>query len=140
LDGLTEKVWQLKDGQIKEHLGDVSLYLEKLKEELQNETLQKQETKQVEKSASSNKERFERKKELDKQYRKINNRISKLERDIEDFEASQKDLEKKVYEGDQSQELFDQLAEIQKNLALVMKEWEEKSYELEVTEEERSEL
>ena len=116
------------------------MYLEKLKEELQNETLQKQEMKQVEKSASSNNERFERKKELDKQYRKINNRISKLERDIEDFEASQKDIEKKVYEGDQSQELFDQLAEIQKNLALVMKEWEEKSYELEVTEEERSEL
>ncbi len=140
LDGLTEKVWQLKDGQIKEHLGDVSLYLEKLKEELQNETLQKQETKQVEKTASSNKERFERKKELDKQYRKINNRISKLEKEIEDLEASQKELEKKVYEGDQSQELFDQLADIQKNLTLVMKEWEEKSYELEITEEERSEL
>lgn len=140
LEGLTDKVWQLKGGQIKQHLGDVSLYLEKLKEELEQEVVLKQSSEKVEKGTSSSKERHERKKELDKEHRKISNRISKLEREIDELEEKQKELEAKVYEGNHSPEIFESLSDVQNRLSSVMKEWEEKSYELEITEEERANL
>lgn len=87
LEGLTEKIFEFKDHKIKTFIGDVYEFLEKKKLDSLNELQKKnKELSQDTKSNTSNKDSYERRKEIDAAHRKIKNRLKKLETEIAELQ------------------------------------------------------
>jgi len=87
LQGLSNKVFEFKDQKIKEHLGDIYDFLEyrKLKS-LQQLEKAKNDIKANSGAISNNKLNYERKKQAERDVRKISNQIKKSEERIEKLE------------------------------------------------------
>ena len=84
LIGLTNKVVEFRDGQIKTHLGDINDYLSYRKTESMREVEKR--SKSHEKELKTPLDRSDRK-HLEKEVKKMSNQISKIERKIEDLEG-----------------------------------------------------
>ena len=98
LDGLVDKLYEFRDGKVKEHLGSVSEFLEKRKIESLNELerhFRKEEpaASAPEKKAVAQQE-YQSKKSVSREERRLRNRMSFLEKTIADTEARMKDIEK----------------------------------------------
>ena len=95
LDGLVDKMYEFRDGRVKEHLGTVSEFLAKRK----LETLQELERKFAPAAAAPSqadmqkKAAFEERRQETRQDRKKKNRISFLESEIAKLEKKMKDIE-----------------------------------------------
>jgi ATP-binding cassette subfamily F protein 3 len=96
LDGLVDKLYEFRDGKVKEHLGSVSDFLEKRKiENLQElERLAPAAPKPVAEEKAVSKQVFERQRTANREYRKMQNRVSFLEKEIARLEAAQAGIEK----------------------------------------------
>ncbi|MBQ0043838.1 MAG: ABC-F family ATP-binding cassette domain-containing protein [Bacteroidales bacterium] len=98
LDGLVDKVYEFRDGRVKEHLGGVQEFLEKRKLESLSElerhfgSAQQKPAEVVEKKEIAQQE-YQAKKHLSREEKKIKNRIDFLEKEIAKIEQKQKDLE-----------------------------------------------
>jgi ATP-binding cassette subfamily F protein 3 len=94
LQGLTNKVFEFRDQKIKEHLGDIYDFLEyrRLKN-LKELEIKNQQGSENENAASENKLSYERKKQQDREIRKLSNQIDKVEENIHklELEISNKD-------------------------------------------------
>ena len=134
LTGLTEKVIEFRNKGIREYIGDVNGFLTVHRMEHLNEL----EKKKAKSSASShgdlpskNKLDYERKKQMEKDQRKISNRIRKTEMQIEEVEVKTTEIDKKLQDPERyskeinSGELFKQYENLKKELANKMEEWEE---------------
>ncbi|MBQ9462891.1 MAG: ABC-F family ATP-binding cassette domain-containing protein [Bacteroidales bacterium] len=92
LDGLTDKLYEFRDGKVREHLGSVSEYLASRKleslQELERSVVQAKEQSVKDDSA------YRALKEKNKQDRKKKNRISYLECEIEKLENRMAEIEK----------------------------------------------
>lgn len=131
LSGLTNKVYEFKNHQIRETIGDVNDFLRKKKIEHLNE-LQKKETDQKEinpkHSKQANKQAYEQRK-------KIKNECRKLEKEIKDIEVNIERLEKEMEEmncqlSDPQQvcaenDIFGSYKQKEDELALEMTRWEQ---------------
>ena len=107
LQGLSNKIYEFKDKNIKEHLGDINSFLQQNKLESLNAinvNLTAKKKPKIKKD-SSHKISYQRKKEIDRKIRKIEKRISQLEADIHDLEDKQKSLDLKLADPDQFHEL-----------------------------------
>lgn len=104
LDGLVEKMYEFRDGKVKEHLGGVRDFLEKRKIESLSE-LERRFGKEILRDAQDDKtiqddkkeearEAFERKRIESKEIRRIRHRIDFLEGEIGKLEGKMKDIEK----------------------------------------------
>ena len=104
LDGLVEKMYEFRDGKVKEHLGGVRDFLEKRKIESLRE-LERRFGKEILRDAQDDKtiqdnkkeearEAFERKRTESKEIRRIRHRIDFLEGEIGKLEGKMKDIEK----------------------------------------------
>ena len=95
LDGLVERVYEFRDGAVKEHLGGIYDFLRDRQVESMREIERKKtETAPAKKPREvSGKEEYARKREAEKQLRKA-------ERDVEKAEAEIMDLEKQIAEMD----------------------------------------
>lgn len=98
LDGLVEKMYEFRDGKVKEHLGGVRDFLEKRKIESLSE-LERRFGKEILRDAQDDKkeearEAFERKRTESKEIRRIRHRIDFLEGEIGKLEGKMKDIEK----------------------------------------------
>ena len=95
LDGLVDKLYEFRDGRVKEHLGGVQEFLEKRKleslQELERTTRSLQAEKPAEKKASA--QEFQVQKGISKEQRKIQNRISFLEKEIARREGRMREIE-----------------------------------------------
>jgi ATP-binding cassette, subfamily F, member 3 len=102
LEGLTDKIFEFKNQKIKTFMGDVFEFLEKKKIDSLNE-LQKNNTLNSgsEKGLSSNKENYEKKREMDAALRKIQNRIKKLEEEMTHIQKEISSIEEKLANPDQ---------------------------------------
>lgn len=116
LDGLVDKVYEFRDGRVKEHLGGVQEFLEKLRIENLNELERHNPTvKTVEPEVKAAKEEqkaasiqeYQQKKHLSKEERKIKNRIDFLEKEIAKLEQKQKDLETVLGNPGPNDDIFD---------------------------------
>ena len=96
LQGLSEKVIEFKDHQIKTYLGDVYDFLEKKKIDSLHELQQGGEKGPADKKVSTNKENWERKKEMEAEQRKRNNQIKRIEEEIYRLEEERSALEEKL--------------------------------------------
>jgi ATP-binding cassette subfamily F protein 3 len=128
LQGLTNKVYEFKDGNIKEYLGDIDYYLTERKATDFRAIEQKQQPKESKKK--SEKVDYQRQKEL----KSLNNKLSKVESKIGV-------LEKKIAEQDHQllmnydqtasdPKFFEQYQKDKKDLEELMKEWEDLSGQL----------
>ena len=104
LDGLVDKMYEFRDGRVKEHIGGVQEFLEKRKLESLRE-LERRFGKEILRDAQDDKtiqdnkkeearEAFERKRTESKEIRRIRHRIDFLEGEIGKLEGKMKDIEK----------------------------------------------
>ena len=107
LQDLTEKVYEFKERNIKEYLGDINEFLKE--KDLENfkrlETSQSKQKQKEQKKDSEHKISYQEKKELDKKIRKLSNRISKLEKEIDSLENEIKEIDKNLANPEKFKEL-----------------------------------
>ncbi|MCK5857314.1 MAG: ABC-F family ATP-binding cassette domain-containing protein [Bacteroidales bacterium] len=88
LKGLSNKVFEFKDKGVKEHIGDISYFLEKRRlEDLKELEINQQVSKAKTASSSSNKEQYLQRKESEKAKRKVQKAIDNVENEIEELES-----------------------------------------------------
>ncbi len=124
LDGLVDKLYEFRDGQVKEHLGSVAEFLEKRKIENLQELERKfpdkkQGKKQVQSVLNENKEK-------NRQARKVRERIASLEAEITRLEGLMSDIETRLStpgEGDDVMELTNCYLEYKRELESKTEEW-----------------
>ncbi|MGM9786157.1 MAG: ABC-F family ATP-binding cassette domain-containing protein [Candidatus Cryptobacteroides sp.] len=140
LDGLVDKLYEFRDGKVKEHLGGVREFLESRRLESLNELErhygQVAETKPVEtvQKKEESRQEYQAKKFVSKEERKIRNRISFLENGIEEIEKKMKDIEAILSNPkpeDDVMELTRTYLEHKRELDFKMAEWEKLSESLE---------
>ncbi len=141
LTGLTEKVIEFRNKGIREYIGDVTEFLEVHKMEHLNE-LERKKSKSSAASKneqpSNNKLDYERRKQLEKEQRKISNKIKKTETHIEELETEIAEMDAKLQDPEKyskeinSGELFNKYENLKKELTGKMEEWEALSLELEI--------
>ena len=137
LDGIVDKVYEFRDGGVREYLGGIYYFLEKRKIENLREIERKSPTATAAKSepASTGKLSYEQKKEQEKLLRK-------LRKNVEQIESELAGVEQKIAEYDarfamateynaEDYKTYDELKERYDHL---MHEWEKASYEVEITE------
>ena len=95
LDGLVDKLYEFRDGKVKEHLGSVQEFLEKRKleslQELERSAQAPAEEKPAAKKESARE--FQAQKFISKEQRKIQNRVNFLEKEIAKREARMGEIE-----------------------------------------------
>ena len=96
LQGLTEKVFEFRNKQIKPYIGDIYDFLESRKlENLKQLEINNRNTDNTKNDVvSDNKINWEKKRESDKEIRKIKNKVEKCEQEISKIEAEIKRLDK----------------------------------------------
>ena len=127
LEGLVDKLYEFRDGKVKEHLGGVSDFLARRK----LESLQELERlAPVEKVADERKtqaqETFQARKTVTKEMRKIQNRVDYLEKEIGKLEKRQGAIEKVLSApgpGDDVMELTREYLENKRSLDAFTEEW-----------------
>lgn len=140
LDGLVDKLYEFRDGRVKEHLGGVQDFLERRKlenlSELERHYKQQPEEKPAEivQKKEEAKQEYQAKKFISKEERKIRNRISFLEKGIEAIESKMAEIEAVLAdpgEGDDIMELTRAYLENKRELDFKMEEWEKLNESLE---------
>lgn len=128
LDGLVDKVYEFRDGKVKEYLGGIAEFLRKRKLDSLNELERHEAIPAVahEPEKTVAKVEYETKKHLSKEERKIKNRISFLEKGIAALEEKQKQIEAILQApgpGDDYMELTRQYLENKRELDAKTEEW-----------------
>ncbi len=138
LQGLTEKVYEFKNQNIKEYIGDIDTFLEEkdLENFKQLESSQK-EQKNTKQDKSDVQLSYAEKKAHQKKIKKLQNRVSKLEMEIETLDNSQKQIDADLAIPEKFNELSKKagfFAEYEKNqqkLQELEAEWEKAAVQLE---------
>ena len=139
LQGLTKKVYEFKNRNIKEHLGDINHFLKekKIEDFKQLESSQLKQKQKTKKGDSSNKILYQEKKEKDRKIKKISNKINKLEKEIDILEKELKEIDlilidpEKFKEISKNQDFFTEYEKKQQNLKDSEKKWENLNLQLE---------
>ena len=139
LQGLTKKVYEFKDRNIKEYLGDINHFLneKKIEDFKQLEASQLKQKQKTKKGDSANKILYQEKKEKDRKIKKISNQINKLEKQIDIMEKELKEIDfllinpDKFKEISKNQDFFKEYEKKQQNLKDSEKKWENLNLQLE---------
>ena len=139
LDGLVDRIYEFRDGGVREYLGDIWYFLEKRKvESLQDierhDKPQPAESKGSE-SASSGKLSYEQRKEQEKLIRKLRKAVESVEAELASVEAEIAAYDARFavateYNADD----YTKYNALKERYDSLMHEWEKASYELEITE------
>ena len=139
LDGLVDRVYEFRDGGVREYLGGIYYFLEKRKIESLAEIERRDKPAATIKSSdtmsNAGKLSYEQRKEQEKMLRK-------LRKAVESIEAELAEVEHKIAEYDQrfavateyNAEEYKSYEELKGRYDHLMHEWEKASYELEITE------
>ena len=136
LDGMVEKVYEFRDGGVKEYLGGIYYFLEKRKvESLQEIERKDTPTATAPKEASLGKLSYEQKKELEKLIRKLRKAVETVETELAEVEAKIAAYDEKFATATEYNEAdYAAYNELKAQYDHLMHEWEKASYELEITE------
>ena len=139
LDGLVDKLYEFRDGKVKEHLGGVQEFLERRK--LENLSELERHYKPVEEKPAEviqkkeeAKQEYEAKKYVSKEEKKIRSRISFLEKKIEEYETKMAEIEAKLMNPGPEDDVMDltrAYLENKRELDYKMEEWSELNEKLE---------
>ena len=143
LDGLVEKVYEFRDGGVREYLGDIWYFLEKRKLESLREVEVKAAEAPKETAKVAGKEDYQRKKEAEKEIRKVENAISATEKRITALEADIAEWDVRLADPaahgiDMADgAVFAAYNELKNKLSHEMHEWEKLNYELDILTDEK---
>jgi len=133
LEGLVDKVFDFRNGQVKEYLSGIDDYLAQIKagnfREVEKGILAApKEEKPIEVKIEQAKRVLSF--EDEKEQKRLKNKLSKIETEISDFEKKIENLETKLHTGSQSQEELDLYSNLKNDLDNKMLEWEEVSEQI----------
>lgn len=138
LDGLVDKMYEFRDGKVKEHLGGIQDFLDERRienlQELERRFYKEEPAKPAEPAISAGKQEFMAKKIVSKEERKVRNRIAFLEKEIASAEAKMKKIETVLSnpgENDDVMELTRTYLEHKRDLDAWTEEWAELSEKIE---------
>ena len=137
LDGMVEKIYEFRDGGVKEYLGGIYYFLEKRKvESLQD--IERKDTPTntpANKETSSGKLSYEQKKEQEKLVRKLRKAVESVEAELAEVETKIAAYDEKFATATEYNEAdYAAYNELKARYDHLMHEWEKASYELEITE------
>ena len=137
LDGLVDKLYEFRDGKVKEHLGGIQDFLNERRienlQELERRFHEAEPAKPAEPVISAGKQDFIAKKTISKEERKLRNRISFLEKEIESAENKMKKIETVLAnpgKDDDVMELTRTYLERKRDLDAMTEEWAELSEQI----------
>ena len=139
LDGLVDRIYEFRDGGVREYLGDIWYFLEKRKvESLQDIERHDKPTTQTAKSEetpAAGKLSYEQKKEQEKLIRKLRKAVESVEEELAKVEKEIADYDARFavateYNADD----YAKYNALKEHYDHLMHEWEKASYELEITE------
>lgn len=138
LDGLVERIYEFRDGGVREYLGDIWYFLEKRKvESLQDIERHDRPTAKVEESATNGgKLSYEQKKEQEKLLRKLRKAVETIEAELAEVEKEIAAYDARFavateYNADD----YAKYEALKGRYDHLMHEWEKASYELEISNE-----
>lgn len=138
LDGLVSKVYEFRDGVVKEHLGGIQEFLSKRKMERLQELERKATPLQSGKNdggVSDGKQSYLEKKELDRQIRKAENLVASIEKQVEELEEAVARMDE-MFSNPSDHNIDPSDPELFKKYNALKKSIEEKMYEWEIAHEE----
>ena len=136
LDGLVDKLYEFRDGKVKEHLGSVQEFLDRRRLETLQE-LERRPEEAAQKRAepeTAAKQEYNQRKSVSKEERKIRNRIDFLEKEIGKIETRMKDIEAALASpgpSDDIMELTRTYLENKRELDMKTQEWEKLMMDIE---------
>ena len=132
LDGLANKVFEFRNRKIKESTGGIYDFLRRKKiESLRELEIKKTGTKTLQKEETTNKKKYIRRKEYEKNLRKLEKKVAKLESEIEIIEKEIAEMDRviaspKEFANYKSVKgFFVDYEKLKEKLSLKLKEWEE---------------
>ncbi len=137
LDGLTNRIYEFKKGEVRYHHGGIREFLEsrKLRSMTELEKSDAVAEKRNEKETTPPKENYKARKQREKDLRKMQNRIRKLEQEIDELEAKLKTVEENLTDAgatpEEIKKHYDVYNEVEVRLQQAMKNWEEANKALE---------
>ena len=136
LDGIVDRVYEFRDGGVKEYLGGIYYFLEKRKvESLQEIERKDAPTASATKETSTGKLSYEQKKEQEKLLRKLRKAVETIESELADIEQKIAAYDEKFATATEYNEAdYAAYNELKAQYDKQMHEWEKASYELEITE------
>jgi ATP-binding cassette subfamily F protein 3 len=149
LQGLTNKVYEFKDRKIREYIGDIYDFLESRKirsfKEMEQNSV-KASGQVGSQDVSDNKQQYERKKQLERDIRKIASQVEKAENGIHHLEHIVKKLNEKLSDptklekGETIDHVYQKYTTVQKDLDNEISNWENLGLELEELQKKRNSL
>ena len=132
LQGLTESLYEFRDGGIHEYKGDIFEFLEWRRiEDLKALETEKQSTHPAKQPKSEGKANYEKAKEKERELRKKRNAVAEIEKKIEETEEAVAEKERILSSGQAPEEAFyAEYQQLKSRLAELMDQWEEASVEL----------
>ena len=136
LDGIVDRVYEFRDGGVKEYLGGIYYFLEKRKvESLQEIERKATPTANATKESSTGKLSYEQRKEQEKLLRKLRKAVEAIEEELAKIEAQIASYDAKFATATEYNEAdYAEYNELKAQYDKQMHEWEKASYELEITE------
>jgi len=132
LQGLTQKVYEFKNQNIKEYIGDIETFLsEKDLESFKQLESSQKEQKNTKQDKSEDQLSYIQQKNHQKKIKSLKNRINKLEKKIEELDKSQKEIDLQLSDPEKFKELseqegfFDQYQNNQQKKQKLELEWEQ---------------
>ena len=122
LQGLTDKVYEFKNKNIKEYLGDIDFYLEQRAVANFREMEQQKETVSTPTKAAANAEKLSF--EQQKQQKAAQNKLNKIENQIAALEEGLKQMDIQMGQEVQSNDYYKEYEQKKKMLEELMTEWE----------------
>lgn len=122
LQGLTDKVYEFKNKNIKEYLGDIDFYLEQRAVANFREMEQQKETLSAPTKAAANAEKLSF--EQQKQQKAAQNKLNKIENQIAALEEELKQMDVQIGQEVQSNDYYKEYEQKKKMLEELMTEWE----------------
>ena len=136
LDGIVDRVYEFRDGGVKEYLGGIYYFLEKRKvESLQEIERRDTATTSTAKESSTGKLSYEQRKEQEKLLRKLRKAVETIESELADIEQKIAAYDEKFASATEYNEAdYAAYNDLKAQYDKQMHEWEKASYELEITE------
>ncbi|WP_418992682.1 ribosomal protection-like ABC-F family protein [Alistipes sp.] len=138
LDGLVQKVYEFRNGRVREYLGGIYYFLEKRKLESLQEVERRDAPVKAEaapKADSGEKLSYEQRKEQEKQLRKLRRAVETVETELARVEKRIAEFDAKFAAAPAYDEAdYKEYNELKTRYDHLMHEWEKASYELEIVE------
>jgi ATP-binding cassette subfamily F protein 3 len=138
LDGMVDRIYEFRDGGVKEYLGGIYYFLEKRKVESLQE-IERKDTPatqpSTDKGISQGKLSYEQKKEQEKLIRKLRKAVESIEEELATTESRIAEYDAKFASATEYNEAdYVEYNKLKEHYDHLMHEWEKASYELEITE------